>query len=98
MAYFGVIFFANMGSGGGQNYFHLGESFPESWGIRHILRGWGWPRSLELRVVFPLRGPGKPPGVDIPENWGKITKFPSRSDPPKMGKNHRKTTKIAFSD
>ena len=23
MAYFGVIFFANMGGGGGQNYFHL---------------------------------------------------------------------------
>ena len=23
MAYLGVIFFANMGGGGGQNYFHL---------------------------------------------------------------------------
>ena len=32
MAYFGVIFFANMGGGGGQNYFHelpfLKESLP----------------------------------------------------------------------
>ena len=25
MAYFGVIFFANMGGGGGQNYFHTGS-------------------------------------------------------------------------
>ena len=40
MAYFGGIFFANMGGGGGQNYFHL-----------HMIRRdifWG-----DLRATFP---------------------------------------------
>ena len=41
---------------------------------------------LELRVVFPLTGPGKPPGRKSPKNGEKVTKFPSPARRPKMGK------------
>ena len=40
----------------------------------------------------PYRAP-EAPGAEIPEKWGKITKFPSPVQPPKMGKNYRKITK-----
>ena len=45
----------------------------------------------------PYRAP-EAPGVEIPEKWGKITKFPSPVQPPKMGKNYRKNTKKVFSE
>ena len=47
-------------------------------------------RSSEICELFvPLQSPG----AEIPEKWGKITKFPSPVRPPKMGKNCRKITK-----
>ena len=43
--------------------------------------------ALVLRVVFPLRGPGKPPGQESPKNGEKILNFSPRSDPPDSGEN-----------
>ena len=34
--------------------------------------------------------------AEIPEKWGKITKFPSPVRPPILGKKYRNITKIAF--
>ena len=42
-----------------------------------------------LRVVFPFRGPGKPPGAEIPEKWGNLQNSRPRSDPEKLQKNYK---------
>ena len=55
-----------------------------------------WP--LVLRVVFPLRGPGKPPGRKYPKNGEKLQNSPPQSDPRKWGKIAPKITKIVFSE
>ena len=47
---------------------------------------------LQLRVVFPLTEPWKPPGGNS-RKIGKNYKIPSPVQPPKMGKNYRKITK-----
>ena len=44
------------------------------------------PYMLDLRSVFPLRGPGKPLGRKSPKNGEKLQKFPPRSDLRKWGK------------
>ena len=46
-----------------------------------------------LRVVFPPRGPGKPPGRKSPKNGENLQNSPPRSDPQKWGTNHRKNYK-----
>ena len=54
---------------------------------------------LKLRVVFPLRGPEKPPGRKSPKNGEKLQNSPPRSDPrrwgklpPKRGKDYSENT------
>ena len=49
---------------------------------------------LGLRVVFPLRGPGKPPGRKSPKNGEKLQNSPPRSDPRKWGKLPQKKGRI----
>ena len=52
----------------------------------------GWSNFPRIASCFsPCRAP-EAPGVEIPEKWGKITKFLSPVQPPKMGQNYRKIT------
>ena len=53
MAYFGVIFFANMGGGGGQNYFQNGrfDNFGPFW-VQHTF--WQY-RGLSLTLDVSVR-------------------------------------------
>ena len=47
-----------------------------------------------LRVVFPLRGPRKPPGRKSPKNGETLQNSPPRSDPRKWGKLPQKGVKL----
>ena len=49
-----------------------------------------------LQVVFPLRGPGTPPGRKSPKNGEKLQNSPLRSDPRKRGKITEKLQKLYF--
>ena len=46
--------------------------------------------------VVPLRGARKGSGAEIPEKWGKLTKFPSPVRLPKLGKITEKKPKNVF--
>ena len=46
--------------------------------------------------LFPLRGPGKPPGRKSPKNGEKLQNSPPRSDPQKWGKITEKLQKAYF--
>ena len=48
--------------------------------------------TLGLRVVCPLRGPGKPPGRKSPENGEKLQNSTPRSDPQEWGKLQKNCT------
>ena len=50
---------------------------------RVVFAGIFWAR---IAGCFPPYRARKASGVEIPEKWGKITKFPSPVRPPKMGK------------
>ena len=52
--------------------------------------------SVTLQVVFPLRGPGKPPGWKSPKNGEKLQNSPPRSDPRKWGKITEELQKLYF--
>ena len=56
------------------------------------------PWCSKLAGCFPPYRARRASGAEVPEKWGKITKFPSPVRPPKMGKNYRKITKIVFSE
>ena len=49
---------------------------------------------VTLSVVFSL----SLRGAELPEKWGKITKFLSPGGPSKLGKKHKKNYKIAVSE
>ena len=51
------------------------------------------PSQYNARVVFPLRGTGKPPRRKSPKNGEKLQNSPPRSDPQKWGKNCPKNYK-----
>ena len=53
--------------------------------------------NMLCELFFPLQSP-EATGAGIPEKWGKITKFPSPAQPPKMGENYRKITQNVFSE
>ena len=87
--------------GGAQNQFmiqlHHEVDFPENPWIAHgdyrltVIDSNQIPRKGGvLRVVFPLRGPGKPPGRKSLKIGEKLQNSPPRSNPPKMGKNRTK--------
>ena len=83
----------------GMSFFYLQNPkrdsiIPRGTSTRNALSGTPFPNARMLPVVFPLRGPGKPPGEEIPEKWGK-KKLPSPVRPPNVGKNCRKITKNA---
>ena len=64
--------------------------------LRPTQGGLKWPKSVA--GCFPPYRARKASGAEIPEKWGKITKFPSPGRPPKMGKNYRKITNFVFSE
>ena len=63
------------------------------WNLRPVIFGIKRKMCLdpELRVVFPLRGPGHPPGLGSPKNGEKLQnspyKIPLRSPTPENGEN-----------
>ena len=76
---------------------HLFLIYPHGLHVRHPAMPPS--RGLALRVVFPLRGPGKPPGWKSPNN-GENCKIPlpgptpkiGENCPPKRGKNYSQST------
>ena len=66
---------------------HLDADFHDRNAQMSMTRNFGQVfTSLRLRVVFPHREPGKPPGRKSAKNGEKLQSSPRRSDPPKMGK------------
>ena len=52
--------------------------------------------NASLRDLFPLRGPGKPPGRKSSKEGERLQNSPSRSDPQKRGKITEKLQKLHF--
>ena len=75
-------------------------SGPISGAIFFLFRA-GGPKPIfnavyDYGLFSPLEGP-EATGAEIPEKWGKITKFPSPVRPPKMGKIAPKCNFCSFS-
>ena len=51
------------------------SEMPSLHSLSGLRRFYGKKRGIALRVVFPLRGPGKPPGAEISEKGEKYMYF-----------------------
>ena len=80
MAYFGGIFFANIGGGGGQNYFQICVNFVLQTRHRKLACLWQGKKSIHHQRGTPLFSVCRPtPRSQSKKNYGVLYHFPGKT-------------------